>query len=125
MPWKLHELSRIHSMPKGACAKNKHAHLMRCMRCVKVFGLKHLVRTVCKKKWWLSEIVSQEKVLNWLAFNYFCERKDNPYSLQRVAFGWLPPLPPAVRPKAFEDSDEEMNAAFDLYERTQGKALTN
>ena len=109
-------------MPNGACAENKHAHLMRCMRCVKVFGLKHLVRTVCKKKWWLGEIIAQDKVLNWLAFNYFCERKDNPYSMQRISFGWLPPLPPPAKAIPFEDSDEEMQRAIDLYERTQKQA---
>ena len=116
--WKLHELGRIHSMPNNACAENQHAHLMRCVRCVKVFGLLHLVRTVCKKKWWLSEIVAQGAVLNWLAFHYFCERKDNPYSQQRIAFGWKPPLPPPVPAQSFADSDEEMLAAMDLYERT-------
>ena len=48
--WKLHELGRIHSMPNNACAENKRAHVMRCMRCVKVFGLAHLVKTVRKKE---------------------------------------------------------------------------
>ena len=115
--WKLRELGRMHSIPNNGCAENKHAHVMRCLRCVKVFGLAHLVRTVCKKKWWLSEILAQSAVLNWLAFFYFCERKDNPYSQQRIAFGWLPPLPPPAPAQSFADSDEEMLAAIEVWER--------
>ena len=118
MHWKLHELGRIHSMPNNACAENKHKHLMRCLRCVKVFGLLHLIRTVCKRKWWLSEVVAQGAVLNWLAFYYFIERKDSPYSQQRIAFGWMPPVQPPAPAEAFDESDEEMLAAFELYERT-------
>ena len=123
MHWKLHELSRVHSMPNNACAIGKHAHLLRCMRCVKVFGLQHLVKTVCKKKWWLSEIMAQAAVANWLAFYYFREIKDSPYSEQRVAFGWALPLPPAVQPAGdFSDSDAEMQAALDIYERDSKQA---
>ena len=122
--WRLHRLSRIHAMPDGACAQSKHAHVMRCMRCVKVFGLKHLVRTVCKRRWWLGEVLAQEKVLNWIVFFYFLEGKDDPYSLQRQAFGWMPPEPPQVR-HHFVDSDEEMLVAIENYERTKKHAKRN
>ena len=87
---------------------------MRCMRCVKVFGLKHLVRTVCKKKWWLKEVIAQEKVLNWLVFFYFMEQDEKatpPYSPQRIAFGWAPPPPDSD-----SSSDAEMLAAVAAYE---------
>ena len=70
-------------------------------------------------KRWLCEILAQGVALNWFAFYYFCERKDNPYSQQRIAFGWKPPLPPPPPAQSFVDSDEEMQAAIDSYERQE------
>ena len=82
------------------CGYSNRERSLRCLRCVRNFGIARLFRRLCAASHWLKDLTVLSDVMNliasmfWDVFAAFAKEQGFINVRQKKCFGWVPQLPP-------------------------------
>ena len=125
--WTLFQESRVHlkEVVGYKCGLSNREHSLKCLRCVRNFGVARLFRRLCAASHWLKDLIVLSDVMNLIAKSFQDVFSAETYEQgfinvrQKKCFGWIPQLPPGGYPYRPEggyqldgdDSDIEWDCA--------------